>query len=612
LLTVLKTYRSSDYLTGKLLVTDYEPLFTLECDILEIKPFKALVWVWTQTALRFVCAAQFKYYFFVQFKSIYLESGMGVFSYLALVSLIVFLVGCSTTPQNVSVRGNIVNLSDTYTEPTQSKKWAYVLKEIQNNNIVNILDSLKEHSALGNYEAQYYLGVVYEQGIGGVVDKAKSIELYASSADNGYPPAQYRLVLLYTGEKDYSAAFKWCKKASENQFYESYGLLGYLYENGYGVEADAEKSVQYYQTGTYHGDPNAMFQLAEIHYHGKFGSIDHDKAFNLYLDSAKGGVLNAQDMLGNMYEFGYGTDKNIELASHWYKLSASRGHQRSQNSLGALYALGIGVPKSQSDAIYWYGLSAEQGYSEAQFNLGSRFEKGFGVDQDYVAARRWYEKAASQGHEKAIYNLAILHMGGNGGSVDYVEALNLFKKTIDVDEAWLAIKSEYMIGHIYEKGLGVDENIKTAVLWYRRAAFHGSIDAKARLTNIEDERRRSSKNAVFYYNDALKELESRNHSKAENLLRAAIEFKSDFIEAYFTLGATLGMQARYEESIELLNEAISMFPWNANLHANIGFSYSKIFDWNSAIEHYKKALIIDPGHERTRYNLKKALEHVGK
>ena len=130
--------------------------------------------------------------------------------------------------------------------------------------------------------------------------------------------------------------------------------------------------------------------------------------------------------------------------------------------------------------------------------------------------------------------------------------------------------------------------------------------------DIEEKKRLSSRNAIFYYNEGLKELQNKNHIKAEKLFKTAIGFKSDFIEAYYNLGAALGMQGKYEESINQLKKALSTFPQDANLHANIGYSYSKIFEWNSAIEHYKKSLSIDPGDKRNRYNLDKASEHVSK
>jgi len=541
---------------------------------------------------------------------------MRINNYLILFCLSVSLMGCSTAPPNMKSGKNVGNLSNTHKDKSQSNNWEYVLREIENDNIVNVIDSLKKYSASGNEEAQYYLGTVYEYGVGEIVDKNKALEHYISSANKGYPPAQYRLALTYVNgdisKKDYLAAYKWSKNAAENQYRDSYGLLGYLYENGYGVGVDAKKSIQYYQAGSDIGDPSAMFHLAEVYYHGKSASIDHNKAFILYEESAKGGVLSAQDMLGNMYEFGYGTDINPELAAHWYKLSASRGHPRSQNSLGVLYALGSGVPKSQPDAIYWYRKSAEQGYSDAQFNLGARYEKGFGVDQDYVLSRDWYEKAASQGHEKAIYNLAIFYLDGNGVEVNNIKALKFFENVIKIKDAKLASQSEYMIGYLYENGLGIGKSVEAAIQWYKTAASHGSKDAKARLEGIEEQKRHSGRNAVFYYNEGLKELQNKNHIKAEQLLRRAIGFKPNFVDAYYNLGAVLGMQGRYEESIKLLKKAISMFPQDADLHSNIGFSYSKIFEWNSAIEHYKKALSIDPGNKRNRYNLNKALEYASK
>jgi len=72
------------------------------------------------------------------------------------------------------------------------------------------------------------------------------------------------------------------------------------------------------------------------------------------------------------------------------------------------------------------------------------------------------------------------------------------------------------------------------------------------------------------------------------------------------------MQGKFKESIAILQKGISFDPKNPDLHANLGYSFSKIGDWASAIEHYRITLELNPDHTRTRYNLRQAMQHVTK
>lgn len=45
------------------------------------------------------------------------------------------------------------------------------------------------------------------------------------------------------------------------------------------------------------------------------------------------------------------------------------------------------------------------------------------------------------------------------------------------------VEAQYLIGHMYYKGRGVEENYERAVLWYRRAAEVGYAPAQYRLGN---------------------------------------------------------------------------------------------------------------------------------
>lgn len=93
-----------------------------------------------------------------------------------------------------------------------------------------------------------------------------------------------------------------------------------------------------------------------------------------------------------------------------------------------------GVEQNDELERHWVERAAELGNRIAQSVLGTRrYETG-----DYEAARKWWEKAAAQGFADAEDGLA----------------------------------------HLYEEGLGVEQNKKTAVEFLLRAASKGHSEAQ--------------------------------------------------------------------------------------------------------------------------------------
>lgn len=60
---------------------------------------------------------------------------------------------------------------------------------------------------------------------------------------------------------------------------------------------------------------------------------------------------------------------------------------------------------------------------------------------------------------------------------DYEQALRLWLPLAEKDNA----DAQYNLGILYMKGLGVEENLKTAFIWYKRAAANGHTDAMFNL-----------------------------------------------------------------------------------------------------------------------------------
>lgn len=103
----------------------------------------------------------------------------------------------------------------------------------------------------GNASAQFYIGLIYEQGRGVPEDEQKAIEWYHKAAEGGFTSAQKNLANRYFlgkgVKKDFKQAVYWWSKAAEEEEEMSLFMLGKCYENGLGVQKNYLESILYYQ-----------------------------------------------------------------------------------------------------------------------------------------------------------------------------------------------------------------------------------------------------------------------------------------------------------------------------------------------------------------------------
>ena len=192
---------------------------------------------------------------------------------------------------------------------------------------------------------------------------------------------------------------------------------------------------------------------------------------------------------------------------------AERGDAEVQFILGGMYENGAGVRQDKGEAIRWYQKAAEQGHIEAlknlnelagrgdaevQFILGGMYENGIGVRQDKGEAIRWYQKAAEQGHIEALKNLNELagrgdaevqfilggmYENGIGVRQDKDEAVKWYQKAVEQGH----VDAQYKLGDMYRSGRGVRQDKGEAVKWYGKAAEKGHDEALKALSRLAKE-----------------------------------------------------------------------------------------------------------------------------
>ncbi|KAM9357474.1 death ligand signal enhancer isoform 2-T2 [Symphorus nematophorus] len=165
------------------------------------------------------------------------------------------------------------------------------------------------------------------------------------------------------------------------------------------------------------------------------------------------------------------------------------------------------------EAFICFVAAAEQGYSKAQFNVGVCYEKGRGVSKDKEKALYYYSKAAAGGHRQAQYRYAklLLTSRGQQSLEELNTAISLLEQSsaAGLSKAQVCLASVYsqepmrdgsksvhylkmaaesgddtallLLGECFESGFGVQQNLSTAIEYYKRAARAGNKQAERLL-----------------------------------------------------------------------------------------------------------------------------------
>lgn len=203
----------------------------------------------------------------------------------------------------------------------------------------------------GNVEANFNLGVLYEDGLGVNQDLTQALLYYETAAIGGSFKAQYRLGLLYfvgkTVPLDKIKAKNWLTKAAAEGDRDSIEMLAIL-----SGETSTQRDKDFLRAETAHASAD-------------------------YLQAA-----------------------------HIWQLLADDNDTISRTRLAWLYEKGQGVKRNLQRAAELFRQSAMDGDADAQYALAVMLQTGKGQTQDFEKSNLWLQKAANSGHRGAALALA--------------------------------------------------------------------------------------------------------------------------------------------------------------------------------------------------------------
>ena len=259
--------------------------------------------------------------------------------------------------------------------------------------------------------------------------------------------------------KEYEKAIELYKKAAALGHIGVLNRLGWMYQNGEGVEQSDTEAVKWYRKGAEAGNAAAMNNLGAMYKNGKGVEQSDTEAVRWYRKAAEAGDANAMNSLGVRYKNGEGVEQSDTEALKWYRKAAEAGNAAAMNNLGLMYQNGKGVEQSDTEAVWWYRNGAKAGNANAMANVGYMYDLGKGVAQIAEEAKKWYKKAADAGNDWAMNRLGEL-------SSSYSEELKWYNLAADKGNSDAMFNLVYM----YRMGCGVDKDINTALYWAKKSA----------------------------------------------------------------------------------------------------------------------------------------------
>ncbi|RDD46021.1 Secretory immunoglobulin A-binding protein EsiB [Trichoplax sp. H2] len=308
-----------------------------------------------------------------------------------------------------------------------------------------------------------------------------------------YNELGYLAVRLNANEDQavFRKAFDFFKRAAELGNPAGYfNIGGWLYYNGFGVDKDESKKLEYYKKAAHDGHPRALYIVAN-NYHFSYLESRNDElenALDLFLSASQYGFAEILYFIGEFFLYGRGGVKqDYEKARDYFERAAvatdfttGRGNAWSNYVLGYMYEKGHGVECDYNKAAHHYALSAKKEYYVAYCRLAKLVEKRKLKTSDLYTAVELYQAAVDSDDDFAVcyalYRLGKIYGIPDSGFYDRAKATS-YLRAAQANQLY-AVKIQdtavvgqlYRSGVMYEKGLGVSPNRELAIKYYQKAA----------------------------------------------------------------------------------------------------------------------------------------------
>lgn len=260
----------------------------------------------------------------------------------------------------------------------------------------------------------------------------RSFEAFERKAEEGDPAAQYRLSAIL--EKGYDSipadtvrSLSLLRRSARSGYAPAQNYLGFLFQNGRILEANADSAMYYLRQAAEAGDASAMHNIAYIILENRNAtptdSASLSEGLRLLREAAESGLPQSQTLLADLYAEGRFVDSDVNEAVRLYESAISQGF--SDAELRLLNLMGPRWQNLDSDAAFnearrYWNLGAptiavellhlvgpmDEATPKAYALLGHAYSRGQGAPYDHRKANEYFARAALLGNPSAQFILA--------------------------------------------------------------------------------------------------------------------------------------------------------------------------------------------------------------
>ena len=255
--------------------------------------------------------------------------------------------------------------------------------------------------------------------------------------------------------------------------------LGEMYLYGIGTEKNPITAMQWFRKAAINGLPKAMFQMGNMYRSGLGSDYSLSKAIDWYKKAANLGNVKAMLALGEIYR-GYGIHPDYNKAMEYYVSAAGMGSLEAEYQMVRLITNDLVDKDKYSNKItsilYSLKKAAQAGDVNAMVGLGDHY-----IHQlNHNLALEYYKQAVSLDFPPALLRLGLLYLYGEVVEKNYSSAIDFFTRAANFGN----VVSQYHLGEIHRKGLGVPRDLELARSWYNTAVKNNFPKAFARLADL--------------------------------------------------------------------------------------------------------------------------------
>lgn len=420
------------------------------------------------------------------------------------------------------------------------------------------------------------------RGIDNEKDIELSKELYrkaiAVNPDRG--DAFSGLGVCYEIQKEYDTALHLYQRAYELGFKDGLANIGDLYNNGWGVEEDKNKALNYYKKAAAEGSGRGCYILSTLYSLGDLGlDEDEEKEYYWAKKSAEYGNAGGYLVLGMCYEYGRGCEKNLDEAKSAYikgsdlkegdaahrlweyyrndaygevnndkalqylKRACDLRYELALFNMSVLYTNGELVEKNQEKAEELLIQAAEEGYKNADYYLAKDYCDGDRFPHDMDKAEYWARKALAHGDCRGMIALYERYCDRTCSDVDLKKGFELKQEAAESGD----LEALHDVAISYMGGIGVEKDTELGIRLLRENAERGcdySINALGIAYINGDGVEKDSNQALIWWKKATDMGSvgacSRIYHEAYNGIFSEREDKKELVIKYINKAVELG------------------------------------------------------------------------